>query len=299
MRSFLLLLPILMLSACQKNEPQNSIKQVTGSVITLNDFPSEYVSDRNVEIWLPPGYKADSMSYPVIYMHDGQNVFDPQTSYNGNDWMVDEVMTRLIEEDQIPSAIIVAVWNSGNTRFPEYMPQKPDSVMNSTAVRERVERDHGSPIISDKYLKFLTEELKPHIDSLYASRPDRDHTFIMGSSMGGLISLYALTEYPEVFGGAACLSTHFIVPELGDAFIGHLQKATPEPGDHRIYFDYGTEGLDSRYGPTQERVDRIMREVGYRAEKDWLTLKFEGHDHKEQYWAKRVEIPLKFLLAGQ
>lgn len=299
MRYFFVFISILMFVSCGKNEIQNPVKRVTGTVETIRDFPSDFVSARNIEIWLPPAYRSDYDGYPVIYMHDGQNVFNPETSYNGNDWMVDEVMTRLIENDEVPPAIIVAVWNSGNTRFSEYMPQKPDSVMNSAAVQERVRGDTGSPIISDQYLQFLTSELKPHIDSVYATKADPDHTYIMGSSMGGLISLYALAQYPEIFGGAACLSTHWVVPELGDAFMSYLPEGLPEPGNHRIYFDHGSEGLDSQYGPAQKKADKIMREAGYQMEKNWITRRFEGHDHKEQYWAKRVEIPLKFLLSGQ
>jgi predicted alpha/beta superfamily hydrolase len=126
-------------------------------------------------------------------------------------------------------------------------------------------------------------------------------TFIAGSSMGGLISLYALCEYPKVFGSAACLSTHwpgiFTMENnpVPDAFIRYLEENLPRPGSHKIYFDFGTETLDSLYEPLQNRVDDVMRHHGY-THKNWMTLKFPGEDHSERAWHSRLEVPLLFLL---
>jgi enterochelin esterase-like enzyme len=140
------------------------------------------------------------------------------------------------------------------------------------------------------------------VDSAFSTRPEREHTFIAGSSMGGLISMYAICEYPEVFGAAACLSTHWIgvwddldnpIPET---FAAYLKEHLPEPGEHRFYFDHGTETLDQWYGRGQALVDIVMEEAGYGAS-DWKTLVFEGTDHSENAWAERLQIPLQFLLA--
>jgi predicted alpha/beta superfamily hydrolase len=127
--------------------------------------------------------------------------------------------------------------------------------------------------------------------------PERDNTLIMGSSMGGLASLYVLCEFPETFGRAGCLSTHW--PIGGEALIAYLRQALPRPGAHRLYFDYGTETVDAAYEPHQRQVDAVLRAAGYREGVDWLTLKFAGAEHSERAWSARVHIPLQFLLEGK
>lgn len=156
-------------------------------------------------------------------------------------------------------------------------------------------------IRSDDYLKFITEELKPFIDRRYAPLPNDESTFIAGSSMGGLISIYAVCEYPEVFGGAACLSTHMIGiftdenNPIPDVLIEYLRQNLPGPAGHRIYFDYGTETLDVFYETYQLIVDQIMMSKGY-SSANWQTRKFVGEEHSEEAWRKRLHIPITFLL---
>ena len=159
----------------------------------------------------------------------------------------------------------------------------------------------GAPIQSDKYLKFLVKELKPFIDQKFSTLSDAPNTFIAGSSMGGLISMYAICEYPQIFGGAACLSTHWIgiftdqnnpIPRV---FMNYLQKNLPNPRTHKIYFDYGTATLDSFYKPFQQEADAIMQRKGFDS-LHWLTREFVGEDHSEKAWRKRLSIPLQFLL---
>ena len=217
--SFLLVALVLMLACKQSKEPVNPVLAVTGDLRMINGFESDIVDDRNIDIWLPEGYEESDERYRVLYMHDGQNVFNPATSYNGNDWMVDEGLTELIEAGEVEPTIVVAIWNNGMKRFPEYMPQKPAEVMNSDEVREGVMSYAGVPIISDQYLRFLVEELKPFIDSTYRTKTGVEYTSIRGSSMGGLISLYAISEYPDVFGSAACLATHWTAEDgLGEGY---------------------------------------------------------------------------------
>lgn len=254
------------------------------------NFKSDYVTSRNVDVMLPPGYlKDEEKKYDVIYMHDGQNVFDAEKAYAGVAWEVEEAMAKLLEKSKIRPAIIVAIWNSP-LRMNEYMPAQPRD-----SVRERADREGWKgELLSDNYLRFIVEELKPFIDSTYNTSPNRGNTFIMGSSMGGLISLYALAEYPEVFGGAACVSTHW--PALNGIFLDYVKSNLPAPGNHKFYFDFGTATLDSLYEPYQEKVDEIVAEKGYTEDKDWITLKFEGADHSEKSWQERVHIPLSFLL---
>ena len=118
----------------------------------------------------------------------------------------------------------------------------------------------------------------------------------MGSSMGGLISAYALCEYPHVFGGAGCVSTHF--PAGKGAVIDYLAKNLPKPGAHKLWFDYGTETLDALYEPYQRRMDAVMKAAGYTEGRDWITKKFPGAEHSEKSWRARVDQPLTFLLGA-
>ena len=119
-------------------------------------------------------------------------------------------------------------------------------------------------------------------------------TLVMGSSMGGLISLYAISEYPQVFGGAGCVSTHW--PIGGYELVDEMAQILPDPATHRLYFDFGTETLDSTYEPFQHRMDDRLREAGYVEGVNWVTYKFEGAEHSERSWRERVHIPLEFLL---
>ncbi|MFO7978309.1 MAG: alpha/beta hydrolase-fold protein [Bacteroidales bacterium] len=257
-------------------------------IISFKDFKSQHVAPRNVEVWLPPDYDP-AISYDVLYMHDGQNVFNPKTSYTGVPWGADQAMDSLLAAGAIRPAIVVGIWNT-DKRLMEYMPNKPRDliVQKARELGEKVE------ILSDNYLKFIVQELKPFIDTTFSTNSGQQSTFIMGSSMGGLISLYAISEYPGVFGGAACLSTHW---PIGDGVvIEYFKDNLPAPHTHRLYFDYGTENLDSIYEPFQQRMDTILLQRGYEANNNWMTLKVEGGDHSEASWRERVHIPLEFLL---
>jgi predicted alpha/beta superfamily hydrolase len=267
---------------------------VTGQLVRHENFASRHVDSRNVDVWLPPGYEQDkSQRFPVIYMHDGQNLFDPALSYIGVDWGIDEAMTRLIREGEVREAIVVGIWNT-RKRAAEYVPQKALTEATPAASLPGVQELIRLPLVSDDYLRFLVEELKPFVDSTYRTLPDRANTSIMGSSAGALISIYALIEYPEVFGGAGGVSTHW---PLGDGIvIDYLEKHLPAPPGHRFYFDFGTATLDASYEPYQRRVDALMRRSGYREGVDWMTRKVDGAEHSELAWRARVDVPLKFLI---
>jgi len=259
-------------------------------------FPSANVPPREVDVWLPPGYDAGPAErYPVIYMMDGQNIFDPSTSYGGSSWEVDKALERMIARGATKGAVVVGVWNTGVGRMAEYMPRKAaptGDIKDVTGTFDQPSR----PISSDEFLRFIVGELKPYVDRAYRTRPEAAHTFIMGSSMGGLISAYAVAEYPGVFGGAACVSTHW--PAGGGAVVDYLKGHLPDPATHRIYFDHGTETLDSHYAPFQARMDEVMRAGGYKEDVSWVTRVFPGAEHSEKSWRARVEIPLSFLLAS-
>jgi enterochelin esterase-like enzyme len=266
---------------------------VTGTVVRYAGMPSSHVAPRNVDVWLPPSYGKDpARRYPVLYMHDGQNLFDPATSYGHVDWAVDEVMTELIAKGAVREAIVVGIWNTSKRRD-EYMPQRPVHGKIKFNVPGAEDLD-AADIVSDRYLEFLVKELKPFIDATYRTLPGRADTSVMGSSMGGLISQYAMSRYPDVFGGAGCVSTHW--PAGNGIAIDDFGRHLPDPATHRYWFDYGTATLDAAYEPYQLRVDAILRQAGYVDGRNWITRKFEGAEHSEKAWRLRVDQPLVFLL---
>jgi predicted alpha/beta superfamily hydrolase len=284
------------LAAAQGHAPVMTLQpRVTGTVEHLAPLESQFVDRRAVDVWLPPGYflpTAKAQRYPVLYVHDGQNVFDPAASFIGVDWGIDETLTRLIEEKKVPETIVVAIWNTPK-RLNEYMPQRAIERVPEAQLDDMFKPARRQPL-GDAYLKYLVTELKPAIDARYRTLPDRTHTSVMGSSMGGLISLEAICRYPEVFGGAACLSTAWTV--AGGITTQELQRALPDPKTHRIYFDFGTETKDGRYEPLQEAVDAQMKAAGYTTGTNWITKSFPGEEHSERAWKKRVHEPLEFLL---
>lgn len=277
----------------------------SGKLEHFENFKSEYVDGRNVDVWLPEHYSPKE-KYAVLYMHDGQMLFDKSLSWNQNAWEVDETAGILISENKTKPFIVVAIWNGPN-RHGEYFPQKPfgqltakEKAFVSDKLLEKKVITNTFDVNSDNYLKFIVKELKPFIDKTFATKTGPADTFIGGSSMGGLISMYAICEYPNVFGGAACLSTHWTgIYQLGDnpipeTFYAYLKQHLPNPKNHKIYFDYGDQTLDALYPSLQKKVDTIMKEKGFTA-KNWETKFFPGKNHSESAWRERLFIPLEFL----
>lgn len=304
MRSFFIF--ILLVNCCFSQE----IPKVTsGTIERIENFKSKFVTERNIDIWLPSDY-TPSKKYAVLYMHDGQMLYDASQTWNKQSWEVDEVLDKLIASHQVNPVIIVGIWNGGTTRHYDYFPQKPFEMLSKKQQDSiyNLDRSEGVKLFngkvnSDNYLKFIVKELKPLIDKKYAVHKDVQHTFIAGSSMGGLISMYAICEYPEVFGGAACLSTHwpgiFHLENnpIPNAFYQYLKQNLPNPKNHKLYFDFGTATLDALYEPLQNEVDLIMKQKGYDSN-HWITQKFEGENHSELAWQKRLHIPFQFLFGN-
>lgn len=285
-------------------------KVSSGTIKRIENFHSKYVAPRNIDVWLPEGYSKNN-KYAVLYMHDGQMLFDSTITWNHQEWGVDETMGKLMAENKIKKCIVVGVSNHDILRHNEYFPQKPfeslskiqqDSIFKAIRIGGQ-NIFKVDTILSDNYLKFLVTELKPFIDSAFSTLRDQPNTFIAGSSMGGLISMYAICEYPEIFGGAACMSTHWVGTfqagnnPIPSAFMRYLKGNLPSPANHKIYFDYGDQTLDSLYEPFQMQVDEIMKAKGFTS-KNWITRYFPGDDHSEKSWRNRFEIPMLFLLSG-
>jgi len=271
-------------------------------VVDYVDFNSDHVQPRNISVWLPAGYTPDSgQTYPVIYAHDGQNLFDPSTSYAGVEWGLDEAANRLIAAGKAPPAIIVGIWNT-DARWQEYAPQKAVERLTGDTPSEWL-----GPTLpelkGDAYLRFITEELKPFIDETYNTKPGAEHTTIMGSSMGGLISLYAVAEYPDTFSRAAAVSIHWplaepdgaIAAQASSVMQAYLETSGIDPAKHEIWFDRGTETLDASYAPHAERMEAWFRANGWPEDRA-LFRTYPGTDHSEAAWAARADEILTFLL---
>ena len=281
----------------------------SGTIVDLGIIKSKYADPRRVVVWLPDGYSKRAPKYSVLYMHDGQNLFDKATAGYGMEWEIDEHLSKLIAEKKVRPTIVVGIWNTPK-RLQEYVPSKAFNGL-PPGYRAKVRALYGGDPLSDGYLKFIVRELRPMIDARFNVKTDRADTVIMGSSMGSLISLYAIDEYPKVFGGAGMMSTHWplvINPDgkavsqqdyevVSATFERYLAPALPSPASHKLYFDHGSETIDAIYKRYQDRVDAVVAKRGYKQGVNWLTRNYPGQKHNEISWASRVDVPLTFLLA--
>ena len=280
---------------------------ISGQLIRFKKFQSKFVDARTIDIWLPKNYSS-KQKYSVIYMHDGQMLFDSTTTWNKQEWNVDEHLSKLLKEEKIENCIVVGIYNNGSKRHLEFTPQKALEIFLSKAELDSTILEIGNlvkspntPLLADNYLKFIVKELKPFVDKKYSTYKDKKHTSIMGSSMGGLISMYAVCEYPKVFGNAACLSTHWpLIFRKGnpgtEAIFKYLDKNLPSvKKKNRFYFDCGTATLDAMYPEFQSRADFIFKSKMYNS-KQFESRIFPGEDHSEKAWSKRFDIPLIFLI---
>ncbi|MEM9678951.1 MAG: alpha/beta hydrolase-fold protein [Bacteroidota bacterium] len=273
-----------------------------GKLFRIDSFPSKYITPRPVDIWLPNGYSKDK-KYAVLYMHDGQMLFDSTATWNKQEWKVDEWASQLMEDGKTKDFIVVAIHNISEIRWQDLFPQKAFNYIDET-IKDSLVDIAGKGNIKlngDNYLKCLVNEVKPLIDSQYSVSTDRSNTYVMGSSMGGLMSMYALSEYPEVFGGAGCISTHWVGARpvddnpYPDAIFKYMEETFPKAGIHKAYFDYGNKTLDAYYPQYAPRVDKILKTNGF-TEVDSRNQFFEGTEHSENSWNQRLDIPITFLL---
>jgi len=285
---------------------------VVGSLVYWPDVESERLEEsRTVSIYLPPQYEADPKArFAVIYAQDGQNLFDPRIASTGVDWGLDEAMQSLVEEGAAEPAIIVGVWSTPARRL-EYAPQGVLERITGEMAGLAAKEFPAQLRRSDAYLGFLVEELKPRIDAAFRTRSDKNSTFVMGSSMGGLISLYAMAEHPDVFGAAAGLSMHWPISidesiilqrEAGwrsavlEAFAGYLANSRLEPATHRLWVDRGTGYLDKLYAPYQPALVDKLANMGFAEGHALIARIYPGADHNEAAWRARVRDPMRFLL---
>lgn len=241
--------------------------EVIGNVEINKKFSSKLgVVERDIIVWLPPSYKKNKEEkYPVLYMHDGQNLFDPKTAYIGIDWRVDETVSKLIKAGKINEIIIVGIYNS---------PDRLDEYSNT---------DKGK-----LYTRFIIEELKPFIDSNYRTKSDRKNTAVMGSSMGGLISFLLAWNRPDVFSMAGCLSSSFYY-QL-DYAVNIVKEYHGQKKPIRFYIDHGEDGIGGG-----QRMFVALSNKGYIIGTDLDYYYDTGAQHTENAWAERLHRSLIFF----
>jgi predicted alpha/beta superfamily hydrolase len=255
-----------------------------GVTILSNDMAMPQLNrTRRIWVYLPPGYGAAGKRYRVIYMHDGQNVFDRATSFAG-EWGVDETLARLARDGD-EGAIVVAINNGERNRSEEYHPINPDTGRQGRA---------------DDYLAFIVSTLKPRIDAVFATKPDRLNTAIMGASSGGSISLYAALKYPEVFGKAAMFSTPLWVTPRFDAMVATTNAHRP---DTKLWFTCGAkekigQGPEGMFAADQPALIDALVAAGFsRTTQLKATIDPDGQ-HNEAFWGRTFEDAYKWLFSA-
>ncbi len=268
-----------------------------------------------MDVWTPAQYNAASdKRYPVVYAHDGQNLFDASFTFAGVPWGLDKACAQLASDLIFVMPIVVGINNRGaeGLRPNDYFPENALDYISPDQIENTFIYDTCNDIFfGNEEAAFVAEELKPLIDSLYNTAPGMSTTYAMGSSMGALASMYLLCEYPQIFGGAACMSTHWIGslnlnPDYSmnddevcaNAILQYLSDHIPSDGLHRLYLDQGTEGWDAGYLKYESTVREIVRDKGYTEENGKLYIyDAEEAGHNEWFWQQRVKLPLKFLLS--
>jgi predicted alpha/beta superfamily hydrolase len=246
--------------------------QITGTVKYHRAMQGEGIADRDVIVWLPPDYETKSQErYPAIYMHDGQNIFDPATSSFGVDWAIDETVDNLIKQKSIPSIIVVGIYNTGD-RTQEYTPGKKGSA----------------------YMNFVANKVKPFIDSTYRTKPDRENTIVGGSSAGGIISFMLVWEYHQIFSKAICMSPAFKIGNLD--YVKVVKDSQEKRKDVFFYIDNGGVGLESQLQPGVDEMLAALKAKGYKERKDFVFILDEKAKHFEAAWAQRFPNALMLVL---
>ena len=288
--------------------PKNiKINVCCGELIVIDTFPSNIIPPRTVAIWLPSNYSA-TQKYPVFYFHDGQMLFDSLSTWNKQEWGVDEVFSSINHvtgSPYFPNAIVVAIWNNGKDRHSNYFPQAPLNKLDSHEWSRLLSLKRGEfplfsgRLYSDNYLEFIVQELKPYVDGHFSTLTDKSNTSIAGSSMGGLISMYAGVKYPEVFGNIICLSTHWIgifdAKEI--AIYPYFEKYLKEnlrvsDGTQKWIFTRGGVGLDAFYEHPQNSINKLFLSKGYIENKSFYYRLFSDLTHNEKAWNAQLPYVL-------
>lgn len=262
---------------------------------------------RDLFVWVPD-HPAPPEGFPVLYMQDGQNLFDARLVPFGTAWEIDRSLSRLADAGMIVPAIVVGVASTA-ARFNEYAPSLVLDRLTESA-RDVVEAAWGGPARSADYARLIVETVKPLIDAHFPSCAAAVATFVGGSSLGAVAALEILARYPGHVAGAACLSAHFsLLPvteseTLPDTFADDVTAAVanfaeiclPRAGRHAIWIDRSALGIDRFYGPTHAAILAALSRRGFVAGIDLKACYYPGVGHDEAAWRARIDDALTFLL---
>lgn len=281
--------------------------QEAGRLIEYERIAADGLPDQRLSIWLPPGYDTGAGRYPVLYMHDGHNLFDLEHSNFNKIWAADKAMLAAIATGPVEPHIIIGIWAPGPDRYRQYLPRSAYDAAPPSVRAQMEAMANGGDIVSDLYLAWITGPLKSWVDASFRTRPGPDDTAIVGSSMGGLMSCYAVLEAPEVFGRAGCVSSHWPAVEprtvagedsgVKALWDGWFAARLGAPDGRRVWFDHGTATLDAFYAPYQQVVDVRFAAAGWQKGRDWQSKVYEGAEHEENAWAARLPEIFGWLLA--
>lgn len=276
-----------------------------GRRIEFEHVAAAGLPEQRLTIWLPPGYDSSKRRYGVVYMHDGHNLFDPAKSNFNKVWAADKAMLAAMRSGKVAPHIIVGIWAPGMDRYRQYLP-KDIYDLASPALRGQMDKMAGGPVISDGYLAWLAGPLKQWVDHTYRTRPGPRDTVIVGSSMGGIMSCYAIVRRPDIYGRAACVSSHWpavdpgtvgsLDPEVAALWDGWLQQRLGKPKGRRVWMDHGTATLDAFYAPYQQKIDARFAASGWKRGHDWESKVYVGAEHEENAWAARLPEIFGWLL---
>lgn len=249
--------------------------QITGRIKYHRNFQGEGIQPRDIIVWLPPGYESDlNNNYPVLYMHDGQNIVDPNTSSFQVDWQIDEAADSLIRKELIKPIIIVGIYNTPD-RNQEYSEDK----------------------LGLLYMKFITDSLKPFIDRNYRTKSDRMNTANGGGSLGGLISFMLMWEHANIFSKAICFSPAFKIDQYD--FIDNVKSYEGKLKNFKLYMYNGDNELDSMLQPGVDEMLVVLKQQGYIEGDHFYFHKGEGSLHSERDWAKNIWHALIFIFGTE
>lgn len=312
MKALLAAFALLVAAPALAADPTNMTPTVSeGRIVSWPALGGGAAGPMTVWVWLPPGYDAArGKHFPVLYMHDGQNLFDKALTAYNQEWQMDEAIPRMARQGDLRSWIVVGL-QSPKSRYRILFPQKMFPLLPADFQKRVMDVDIGEPkseFAGDAYLKFLVETVKPRVDREFRTLKAPEDTAVMGSSMGGLMAFYAMAEYPEVFGQAACVSMHVALAlssekgidhaktaaDAAEAFRKYLATSRMKPGRNRLYIDHGTGTLDGSYGPYSSALVTVLDADGWKGP-NFMFRTFAGAEHNETAWAQRVDIPLAFL----
>ncbi|VVT20620.1 alpha/beta hydrolase [Erythrobacter sp. EC-HK427] len=293
----------LLLAACATVQPASEAR-----LIERGPFAVEGLPDQRLSIWLPPGYDSSARRYPVLYMHDGHNLFDLANSNFNKIWAADQAMLEAMASGAVEPHIIVGIWAPGPDRYRQYLPAFATEEAEG-ALAQSITGYANGEVLSQRYLDWMADELRTQIDAEFRTQTGPSNTAIAGSSMGGINSCWAIAERPDVYGRAACVSSHWpladptLPPVEGDQarelWSAYFAANLGAPAGRRIWMDHGTATLDQYYAPYQASVGADFRAAGWVEGEDFRSEAYEGAEHEENAWAARLPEIFIWLLAGE